>query len=823
MATQRTAATICVQRGQYASQPTFVPASRSCSLLLTRLFRTCVLHTCAFPTCLLLTCLFLACPGLGSDAIAQQSRSIDELVEMLGSDDRDSRRDATHELVGFGPDAVQALDGLIAALEDRDNQIFHDACQALAHLGPKAAPALDALIEAMESRDEQRRFRTAHAIGSIGTAALPAMRERLDSDRESIREVAVRAIGEMGEQAADVAPELTGRLADRAETVRICAIQSLTRLGPAAVDTLTQALRHEEVTIRRGAALALSGLGSKAGAALAELQRLGAEDADTDVRAAAVASLGRVAPADPEIIPSLLQAMEDEQAAVRRAAVESWISTSPRIHEQATDALVEVLRSGNPARRPDVLLTLNRFGARAVTATPVLLELLTQSPDSTELTTTIGQIGKPALESTYSALREQKISPAEVARIIQGMPATVKRSIARKIDDQSPIVRQLAATTIGDLTPFPGDGLVILTQGLQDPAEPVRKATAESARKVGGKVGDKVSSLAPVLAESLSKESIPETRAVMLHALAAVVPADGQTVLMDALAENIDHSSQLVKQAVLEELAALETLPTRFLEPLRDLLTDSNASVRSLAATAVAGIEGDRDPVVALLLPMLEDANVEVQQRAMRSLAKLGDAALPAIEPIQRQLDADSQETQVAAIEALTQLGKRSQAALPKIETLAMHGSESVRKSAFTSVRRIAAQPDDAVRILLNGLKDQEWTIRRTAALELGELEERAAAAVPALFEMMRSDEESDVARGALREIGTANKDALPVIMEILRDRDSGRRRRYYALYILREMGGKARSVVEELKTLRKESDGSLDDHFERAIKSIED
>ena len=317
---------------------------------------------------------------------------------------------------------------------------------------------------------------------------------------------------------------------------------------------------------------------------------------------------------------------------------------------------------------------------------------------------------------------------------------------------------------------------------------------------------------------------MPVSRAAMIHALASTVSGESaKAKLLECLEQNVHHSANAVSIAALGELAEIDQLPDRFLDSLGELLAHDDPQMRRFATQAISRVKNRRSAAAELLMARLDDENLEVRQTAMRSLSSMGASAAPAIAVIQAQLDSNSPEMQVAAIEALTQFGRRSSAALPRIKELSGTGAEPVRKAALAGVRKIAADPTDAVEILIQGLQDSDWNIRLAVARELGELEERASPAVPALLDMMRNEQESAAARSAIRNIGTADEDAVPKMLEILKDRNSGRRRRYYALYLMRRMGGKAKSALPMLKELRGQSDGSLDDEFERAIEAIED
>jgi HEAT repeat protein len=136
-------------------------------------------------------------------------------------------------------------------------------------------------------------------------------------------------------------------------------------------------------------------------------------------------------------------------------------------------------------------------------------------------------------------------------------------------------------------------------------------------------------------------------------------------------------------------------------------------------------------------------------------------------------------------------------------------------------IRNITDDPDQILPLLIRSLEDQAWEIRRSAATELGEMEEAAAPAVPALLAMLRADDDSDAARRALGEINTAGEEAVPLLMEIIQDASAGRRARYYSLFILRKMGARAKSALPVLEKLEKERDGRQREYIQRAIQEI--
>ena len=81
-----------------------------------------------------------------------------KLNELMGSPERDQRREASHQLRVLGAGAKPMLPQLIAALGDSDPQVFADVTAAIAEIGPDAKDAVPRLIEITDSR-KGRGFR----------------------------------------------------------------------------------------------------------------------------------------------------------------------------------------------------------------------------------------------------------------------------------------------------------------------------------------------------------------------------------------------------------------------------------------------------------------------------------------------------------------------------------------------------------------------------------------------------------------------------------------------------------------------------------------
>jgi HEAT repeat protein len=169
----------------------------------------------------------------------------------------------------------------------------------------------------------------------------------------------------------------------------------------------------------------------------------------------------------------------------------------------------------------------------------------------------------------------------------------------------------------------------------------------------------------------------------------------------------------------------------------------------------------------------------------------------------------------------LAKVGENASSAFDRVAELAGDPEANVRQAVVKSVRDISSNADRILPLLIKSLEDEEWEVRRHAAQELGDMGEDASPAVPALLEMLRADDDSDAARQALREINTAGDEAVPILLEIVQDEKAGQRSRYYSMYLLRQMGPRARAALPVLQELHDKSDGRRREYLQRAIREI--
>ena len=169
-----------------------------------------------------------------------------------------------------------------------------------------------------------------------------------------------------------------------------------------------------------------------------------------------------------------------------------------------------------------------------------------------------------------------------------------------------------------------------------------------------------------------------------------------------------------------------------------------------------------------------------------------------------RRIKSKNVEVRVDAAEALGQIGPAAIMAL--IQALKDKGDSSVRYSSGKALGQIGPKAKAAVPALAQALKDEDEWVRANAAEALGRIGPEAKAAVPALIQALKNEDVLRVRWGAaeaLGQIGPAAKQAVPALAQALKDIEDS-----YSPYF-RE------SAVEALEKINIEAEATEDAKFD--------
>ena len=261
-----------------------------------------------------------------------------------------------------------------------------------------------------------------------------------------------------------------------------------------------------------------------------------------------------------------------------------------------------------------------------------------------------------------------------------------------------------------------------------------------------------------------------------------------------------DRAAETLKQAGSEcvpylarALSRRESIWTRYAArlPFVPPMPRNLAAIREKSAEQLALIAPQDPRASYALIRALRDENVEVQ----RALRKIGPS-----EHLTAALHHRNPQIRRGAAEVLADLGSRASASVPALIQALNDKEESVRAQAAKALGAIGDA--SSVPQLVAALNDPQPSVRGACAESLGKM--RAIASVPALAQKL-SDPEACVAvkcAQALWRIERKPDLAVPVLIRALRDRRAGSD----AKFVLGEIGAAAKDAVPALvQSLREE------------------
>jgi HEAT repeat protein len=328
---------------------------------------------------------------------------------------------------------------------------------------------------------------------------------------------------------------------------------------------------------------------------------------------------------------------------------------------------------------------------------------------------------------------------------------------------------------------FLGKSTLTWTQELERPEESARRNAAYALGKLGSQAAQSI----PNLLERLQKDSSPKVREAAAFALGEIgresINAAANQKLVPVLANALKDENSLVRRSAAFALGNLGNDAAAALDALDSAMSDPVPAVRQNVAWALGKLGGDslpsirkalvdtdslvqRDGATALASfdpkaarPALDDLlglclknNSEVRKAALGVIVKIvGPDDKAAVAPLrQALLDPDSEVRANAALALSNIGGKNALAALPLLRN-AMRTSVDVdlRRQAAVAIRNIGPEAKDAVPDLVEALRDPDEETRTNAALALGGIGENAASAVPALVRVVADPQQMSATR----------------------------------------------------------------------------
>ena len=289
-------------------------------------------------------------------------RSVPYLIEVT-KDNESHVRHAAIEALG-GMEDPMAIPAFIDALRDDKIGIRYEAATALGKFDdPRAAVAVDPLIHELGSKNVNIQASATYALVQIGKPSVEPLIKALKDNDKTIRREAALALGKIGDdRGIDPLIELLNANEDGVAWAAALALGNFN--DPKAAKALTNALRFKNGYLRSRLPEPLIKIGSFA----VDYLIIALNDKDAEVRAQAAFVLGYVK--DSRVVEPLIASLKDENSGVRKnAAIALIFYKDPR----AAKPLIAVWNDENSEVRIKAAESVVSIGVKA--NEPLLLEL----------------------------------------------------------------------------------------------------------------------------------------------------------------------------------------------------------------------------------------------------------------------------------------------------------------------------------------------------------------------------------------------------------------------------------------------------------------
>ncbi|NUQ61942.1 MAG: HEAT repeat domain-containing protein [Pirellulales bacterium] len=174
--------------------------------------------------------------------------------------------------------------------------------------------------------------------------------------------------------------------------------------------------------------------------------------------------------------------------------------------------------------------------------------------------------------------------------------------------------------------------------------------------------------------------------------------------------------------------------------------------------------------------------------------ATASHASQPGISELVKQLNDSDPQTQMKAIDLLGKQGPIAAEAVPGLTKLLQDASPLVRAHAAQALGRIGAPAKAAVERLASLIGDPDGHVRRAAVRALHEIRPGAEITLP-LFVKKMQDADHSVRIHAMNALAELGGDAVPFLVKALEDEEAA----YWACLVISEIGPKAEEAVPKL------------------------
>ncbi len=559
-------------------------------------------------------------------------------------------------------------------------------------------------------------------------------------------------------------------------------------------------LKDKESNNRYRAAQVLYREGTRAKAALPAL-KAALKDPDQRVRSFAVATLGRQGP---DNLPLLLEALGSERLApAARVGFRE-------LGKEAVGPLLRVLKEGDPHARAAAATALAAVGAPAVEAIPALQKALTD-PNGLVRVQAAGALRQltpgtraglaqllEGLHDKDAAVRREAAELLARLKVREALPA-----LRAALKDPSPLVRVPAAAGVVLIDRTGATAMVpYLIEGLKGTSPKNYQIAAQVLAGIGPGAYEALPALLDGmkradatqagLAAWCASQIAKDDRALFTALVQALKSPQGELRLsavtslprmtvkdpaaVPALVEALQNPNDpLVRQSAARALGGFGAAAKSAAAALVGALKDPEPQVRLGAVDALLRLDARAPAAVATLADLLHSSDATLRGQATNELKALGRIGTPTFLAALKDKDA-TVRSQGAFLLGAAGPSPNAQAAAPALMAALADQAAPVRLEAALALCHLRLAGPKVIGPLLEGLKSQDAEVRRRAAEGVALVGPSAKETVPVLVDLLKDRDHAPVrtaAANALGSMGAEAKPALPALRQALHDDQS--------------------------------------------------
>lgn len=599
----------------------------------------------------------------------------------------------------------------------------------------------------------------------------------------NVRIQAIMDLADFGIKAEPALADLLDALTAKNEDLRLNASITLAKIGKPAIAPVSKLLTDDDADLRFYAVWTIGSIGPDAKAATPTIIKL-MSDKNDSVRRKAAFALGRLAGDPDKTISVLIDAFKDENDDVRQSAGEAL----SKFGKAAVPPLIALLKGENVKARLQAATSLGDVGSAAKDAVPVLKDLLLAKEEANahHYANVLAKIGKPAVPALDAGLHDSRpnVRQASSQAMIQ-IGADAVPALVDALGDKNVEVRRLAAQTLWPMRIGDKSVVIALAYGLTDEDDSFKQTCINALANLGAQA--KLAS--PKLKEALV--DMNQNVRNQAYSILQQIGEDPRPTLRKGLESKndkvrINTASLMVNFGV----DANEATPV-----LLGALKHEDLGLKMQAAFTLAQRRVELDKVTPIFFEGLKHKSSGVRVQALQGISMMGNTQGAVAATVAQSLNDADPTVRQQTVYTLQNIRGTPETVVPVLDGIFKDGNADAKRVVLQIVWMYGVKGKD---IIFTGLKDKDNTVRQQAIFSLQNIQGDISEAVPAIIELIKDKSLGQNRQQFVWLLARSGEKGAEPLGELLKSDDDNIRMQ--ASQILRNMGVNAKKALPAIK-----------------------